>query len=166
MEKKKVNKKSLEYVRPELGEFNLKAFPGHTFKFKKITVDDEAWVQDTFGVTAWSIVAQKKAQLSDVCRLYFRFLDDESKKLFPPEEVEELDYETGETKKFLLNGPKKFMRSIDGGALAEVLMIGQAFIKTLLSCRPISDLPEEVKKSLQKTMKNLSEEERAAEATP
>ncbi len=147
-EKKKINKKSIEYVRPEPGSFNLAAFPGVEFKFKKIFLDDEAWVIDTFGKNIWEIINNKQVHAADLCRMYFRFLEDASKVHFKPEEIETLDYETNEVKKELVNGPKKFMRSIDGGSVTELILIAQAFLKTLIASRPISDLPEDVKKNV------------------
>jgi hypothetical protein len=147
-EKKKVSKKSLEYVRPQFGSFDLRAFPSVEFKFKKISIDDEMLVKEKFGQHSWEIVSKGTAEASELCRLYFLFLTDESKAYFKPEEIEELDYETNETKKVLINGPKKFMRSIDGGNMTEMLLIADAFVKTLIASRPMSDLPEEIKKNI------------------
>ena len=42
----------------------------------------------------------------------------------------------------------KFMRAIDGGSMTEMTLIALAFAKTLFASRPISDLPEDVKKKV------------------
>ncbi len=171
MEKKKVNKKSIEYVRPEPGSFDLKAFPGHVFKFKKIVIDDEAWVMETFGKPTWEVINSKEAMASDLCRLYFHFLEDQDKAKFPPEQVEEMNYETGVKGMNLINGPKKFMRAIDGGSLTEMMLIAHAFLKTLIASRPISDLPDDLKKSVlgiieKGKKKTAPKEEKELEANP
>lgn len=163
---KKVNKKALEYVRPAFGSFNLKAFPGFEFKFKKISIDDESWVKQNMGRHSWEIINSDKAEAAELCRLYFHFLENEGKTKFPPETIEEMDYETGEKKSVLLNGPKKFMQSIDGGSLTEMLLIAQAFLMTMVASRPMSDLPEDLKKTVLESIKRRTPKEKEPEANP
>lgn len=163
-QKLKVNKKAVEYVRPQRGTFTLNAFPDREFHFRKITVDDDAWVSQTFGKGIGELLHQGKAETAELCRLYFHFLDDEDKLLFPPERRTVVDYEQGGEKEELINGPKKFMQSIDGGSLTELLMISQAFVKTLIASRPISDLPDDLKKSLQAGIEKAKAEN--AQANP
>lgn len=160
--KKKINKKAIEYVRPEPGIFDLKAFPGIEFKFRKIWIDDEAWINQTFNKNVWEMMNNSAASSADLCRMYFNFLTDESKLHFPPEKVEELNYETGEKEQVLLNGPKKFMRSIDGGSMVEITLIAQAFLKTLLASRPLDDLPEEIKKNILTRYQDTKKEKKKA----
>jgi hypothetical protein len=174
-DKKKPSKASLEYVRPEPGTFNLVAFEGVEFRFRKITIDDEAWAKEHFGKTIWEIINESSVEAAQVCRLYFHFLEDGFKALFPPERVEVVDYENGGKKEELLNGPKKFMRAIDGGSLTELTLIALAFAKTVFASRPISDLPEDVKKKVMELVKSqkpaakepaAKEPEKPAEANP
>lgn len=164
MSQKKVSKKSLEYVRPELGTFTLVAFPGVVFRFRKLSIDDESWCLQTFGSDPWTFINRQKAQAAELCRMYFHFLDDESKSHFKPEREKKMDYDTGEEKEELITGYRQFMRKIDGGSLTEMLLIASAFAKTLIASRPISDLPEELKKSLEQATKKANE--KAQEVSP
>lgn len=166
-EKKRVPKKtSLEYTRPTPGTFTLETFPGVTFRFRKITIDDEAWVSEHFeGRSPWAIMTAPKAQAAELCRLYFHFLEDRSKEHFVPETKKERDYETGEEREVVVSGPRLFMQSIDGGNLTEMTLISHAFTKTILASRPISALPEEVKKSLQKWIDAQEKSEASQKAT-
>lgn len=155
-EKKRVNKKSLDYVRPQPGKFTLEAFPNVEFKFRKMTIDDDAWAEATFGMNPYAMISQKTANTEDLCRLYFHFLDAESKTHFKPITEKEPDYEKGGEKETLIPGHRRFMKSI-GAGLVEVFMIANAFGETLLSSRPISDLPEELKKNLMAQVEKKTE---------
>jgi hypothetical protein len=145
---KKISKKSLSYVRPVPGSFELEKFPGHEFRFRKITLDDEAWCVEKLGASPFEIMSRDKVQASELCRLYFHFLVDSDKERFFPIEEEVTDYDTGEKKKEVVAGWKRFMRSIDGGSITEMLLIARAFAATIFASRPITDLPDELKKSL------------------
>lgn len=144
-ERKKPSKKSLEYVRPTPGHFELQAFPGVVFHFRKVTLDDEPWVLETFGKSIWEIMSADKVEAKDLCRLWFHFLDDTSKSHFKPEKKQEMDYDSGEMKEVLYAGWRQFMRAIDGG-LCEILMVSKAFLETILSARPLDDLHDEALK--------------------
>jgi hypothetical protein len=148
MSAKKASKKSLTYVRPQPGTFTLEAFPGIEFRFRKVTVDDEAWCEETLGKTPWAVLLQKKEQSAVLCRMLFHFLHEDDKGHFTPIEEEKLDYDTGKTEVRLVAGYKRFMRSIDGGSPTEIILITQAFTKTLLASKPIDTLPDDLKKSL------------------
>lgn len=161
---KKPSKKSAAYARPQPGTFGLLAFPGVEFEFRKIMVDDEAWAEEQFGVGVYEFASQTRNQVKDLCRLYFHFLKPESQALFKPEEMESTDPETGAVKKELVTGSVKLMRSIQGGSLTELLMMSHAFAKTLAASRPMSELPEDLKKSLEELV--LKAKEKAPEANP
>jgi hypothetical protein len=167
---KKLNKKSLEYVRPDTGRFELNTFPGVEFRFRKISIDDEAWAVETFGKSPWEIITGKSAQAADLCRLYFHFLTDDGKQRFIPVRKKEMDYETGEEKDVVISGPRLFMQSIDGGSLTEMVLISRAFVQTVVASRPISELPDDVKKSVLKWMNEApppkSEATTSAEPSP
>jgi len=149
-EKKKSPKKSLEYARPEPGTFELRAFPGVVFRFRKITIDDEAWCIDTLGGAIGDIIRREKERAGVLCRLYFHCLTDEGKRHFLPEKRVEVDYENGGEKEVVVSGPRLFMQAIDGGSVTEIIMIARAFLKTIAASRPIDDLPEDLKKSVMK----------------
>lgn len=152
---KKVSKKSIEYVRPPLGRFRIEKFPDHEFRFRKITVDDEAWCIENLGSTPAGIVTSKVQEAEKLCELYFNFLEDDDKELFIPVKRKVRNYKTGEETDEIIPGHKLFMQSISGG-LAELTMIGYEFVKTMLACRPISELPEDIKKSLLKSTKKVA----------
>lgn len=143
---KRVSKKSLEYIRPQPGTFTLESFPGHEFRFRKISIDDEAWCVEKLGVPIHELVSREKVQAADLCRLYFHLLVEDDKKLFFPVEEDVTDYDTGEKKKETIAGSRLFMRAVSGGV--ELILIGDAFLKTFFSSRPITDLPDDLKKTL------------------
>lgn len=148
--KKQPSKKSIEYVRPQPGTFTLEKFPGVEFKFRLITIDDESWCIEKLGKTPWGMIKPgAEAMAADLCRMYFHFLTDGSKRKFVPEEREEMDYETGKTNKVIVSGPRLFMQSVDGGSITEITIIGHAFLQTLLASRPLDAMPEEMKKKVQ-----------------
>jgi hypothetical protein len=146
--KKPAPKKALAYTRPQPGTFTLNKFPGVDFRFRMISIDDEAWCLENLGNTPGTIISSKTATSAELCRLYFHFLEDDCKARFIPEEAESINYDTGKKETVVVPGYRLFMKSIDGGSLTEILLIARAFLKTLLASRPISDLPDEVKKNL------------------
>lgn len=150
MEKKKVNKKALDYVRPQMGHFDLKAFPGVTFSFRKITLDDDPWCVKNLGASPWAIINSEKNDALTLCRMYFHFLTPESQEHFPAVKEESKDDDTGEVKERFVTRPEAFMRAIDGGNTVELLLVANAFAETLFSSRSVNDLPEALKKSLMK----------------
>jgi hypothetical protein len=155
-EKKKVSKKSLEYVRPQPGKYTLEAHAGREFRFRKPTVDDTAWCEATFGQDPMGMIQQKKAPLADLCRLFFRYLDDESKAAFAPREYSAVDDETGIATKVTLGGWRRMMKDIEGG-IPEVLSISLAFAQTIFASRPISEMSDEEKKRVGPVLDHLTQ---------
>jgi hypothetical protein len=163
--KKTTSKKSLGYTRAQPGIFSLEKFPGVEFKFRIITVDDEAFCHKSFGKTPWELMTSTSIMAADLCRLYFHFLTDDSKKNFIPERRTEIDYETGEEKEVVISGPRLFMQSIDGGSPTEMMLIGKAFFDTLASSCPLENLPDDLKKTVLEAIKRKQEQSKT-EAGP
>lgn len=164
--KKPAIKKTIEYVRPRPGTFGLEKFPGVEFTFRIISIDDEAWCVQNLGKKPWDVMTSDTASAVDLCRLYFYFLTDEGKIHFVPFKKEEMDFETGLTKEVIISGPRLFMQSIDGGSLTEMTLIGRAFLQTIFASRPISELPEDIKKNLMDWVKKNQKAEKEVEPGP
>lgn len=145
----KPDNKALTYVRPEMGIFHLAAFPGVEFRFRKFTIDDYAWIQDTFGHTLEELTTPapgKTVSTGTMAKIWFRLLDDASKKFFVPVTESVMDYETGQEKNVTEPGWKRFMKALE---VTDVPKVGFAMSMTALSGRALEDVPAELKKKLE-----------------
>lgn len=144
---KKVDKKSLTYVLPKFIAFHLKAI-SKELSFRKFTIEDYAWVQETFGKAVEELLQPGQGiQLSTLCRIWFRALSEESKLEFPFSEETRVNDETGEKQVAQFPPWRVFMKSMEPW---EIPIVSEAFSITMLSSRPLQEWPEDLKKSLEK----------------
>jgi hypothetical protein len=143
----KLSKKALTYVRPEFGKFTLTSLPGQELSFRKFTVDDYAWVQETFGAPLEQLTGPgATVQLSTLCRIWFQALSDESKVHFMPQVESVVDYETGKVEDVVHPGWKRFMKTIES---REIELVASSFAVAMISSKPLEEWPDDLKKNLQ-----------------
>ena len=164
-EKKKVNKKSIEYVRPQMGSFDLKAFPGRVFTFRKMNLSDDPWCKKNLGAVPGEIIRSEKMEALTLCRMYFHFLTEESQDHFQALTETKKDDDTGKEVETFVTRPEVFMRTIDGGNTVELMLIANAFLETLINSRSLNDLPESLKKSLLEVLEKAQAKREAQPAT-
>lgn len=139
----KISKKSLTYIRPEMGRFTLEALPGVELRFRKFDLDDYAWVESTFGrpLEQLSQPGGEGVMTSTLARIWFRVLDEESKSHFPPKVETVIDYEsTGEKQEITVPGWQRFMRAISVGEARN--KVNMAFTVTMMAGKSLSDIPD------------------------
>lgn len=121
----------LQDVRPVLGTFTLRVTDDVEHRFRKIGLDDEIWAEDTFGMGISEFFAPgRDVKLSDICRMWFHFLDDQSH--FPAKKKTVPDDENGGTKEVVVPGFRVFLQAIDED---EVKAVAAAFEKSMKASR-------------------------------
>lgn len=125
---------SLKDLKVQSPVFKLKATGEHEHRFRKLNLDDELWIETTFGMPVEKIFQQSQLKLSSLLRIYFRLLEDQS----PFAKVtEELDDETG---KMVPVPPwRLFMKCMQG---SEVKAVADAFLALLVSSRGVQKAEE------------------------
>lgn len=121
----------LEELIPQPAEFELAA-TGKTYHLRKITLDDEIWLAETFGARFQSVMAGE--DMKSLARLAFRLLVEKDD--LKAQEVAVVD-EEGVTHKRMLGGVNLLLSMISGQAEKESLV--RAIWQTIGVSRPLQD---------------------------
>lgn len=141
---------SLSDIRPQLGTFTLEVTGELVHQFRKISLDDYGWVEETFGETLDKLFAEgREVKLSVVAKLFYHQLKDRSP--FKAETKTEVD-EEGEEREVRISGVQKFRQSIVG--IEEQMAVVNAFLKTMGMSQPLTveKVLEEGKKKKDKAL--------------
>jgi hypothetical protein len=137
----------MQKILPQGGSFELSGNPGKEYRLRLVSVDDWAWMFDTFGVDMGN-PAGLGAELqkpSNLFRAVFRLMDIESQKEFVPVEHEEMDPDTGEISKVRVGGYRLFMKRVSG-SLADMEAVAGAFAKSVEGSQPLAEIMKDAKK--------------------
>lgn len=115
-------------IIPQNAKLEIK---GKEYILRKMTLADEAWLQDTFGGDALEKIFSE-IKLSELCRILYRVLDD--KKDFLAKDVEEVN-DDGELVKRRLKGHEVLMQSLEGKQVQ--IDIVEAILQTIGISRPM-----------------------------
>ncbi len=122
-----------EDLCPEPGEFTLKA-TGKTYRIRPVTLEDESWMQKRFDDRISEIF--EKVNIGEIAVIVFRLLDNEARRDFVAQEVEEVQ-EDGSVKRVSAGGVDLLRRCISGPK--EKLEVFGALMQTIGLSRPIQD---------------------------
>lgn len=105
---------------------------GKEMTLRKITLDDENWIRETFGEKD---VFNEHMTITQMCRIAFHQLTDEDKKHFAPIDCEITNDDTGETFKGKIGGWKLMLKRVSG--VNEKVAIMRALIQNAGISRPM-----------------------------
>jgi|SRR6185312_13205963 len=104
------------------------------FKLRPINLDDEVWLNETFGDTLQSIFSKSKFQ--EICKIVFHQMDEADKVLFAARDIPYTDVD-GEKKTVRRGGAALLQACVKGPAEKQEIMY--ALLKTLGISRPLVD---------------------------
>lgn len=139
----------LEDLIPEGSEFKLR-ITGKTYKLRPFSMQDELWIQKTFGDGIHDIF--KKLKMQEICRITFHQLEDKSE--FTKREVKFVN-EEGDSTVQTLGGVELLFSLISG--TDEKIEIVNALLATIGLSRPVVQKLEEADR-LEKEKKSLATE--------
>lgn len=105
---------------------------GKEMVLRKITLDDENWIRETFGEKD---VFNEHMTTTQMCRIAFHQLRDEDKKHFAPIDCDIFNEDTGETFTGKIGGWKLMLKKISG--VNEKVGIMRALIQNAGISRPM-----------------------------
>lgn len=140
----------LEDIVPSPAEFKL-ARTDRTYKLRPLSLDDEMWLQATFGNNLQEVF--DKVQMMEICRIAYHQMEIEDKESLRAQDVM-LQDEEGNSEKAKIGGVKLLFALIAG--TSEKLEVMKAILQTIGISRPMID--ELTREELQKKNQMLNEQ--------
>lgn len=133
----------LKQVIPQNSSFTLQS-TGKTYSLRKVTLEDEGWMQENFGDKTQEIF--EKMDMQQLSRLVFRLLSDEDRTEFAKRKVKFID-EEGNYIEREVGGVALFKGVLSG--MNDKIEVVRALLETIGISRPMQDKLEkgEIKES-------------------